>query len=67
MTLAQITKLPAATTAYGFYEFGDLALAYAFAERATKRMLIVLGDNGRLWVVTPAVASRLANAGYQIA
>lgn len=35
-------------------------------ENATKMMMIILGDDGKYWVVTPATAMRLEKAGYEI-
>ncbi|MFA7281325.1 MAG: hypothetical protein WC100_14675 [Sterolibacterium sp.] len=51
--------------------FNTLANATSFINRATYPMRIVLGDHdgkrGEYWVVTPADASRLERAGYQMA
>ena len=53
------------------YRFNTLASATGFANRATDPMRIVLGDHdgerGEFWVVTPADASRLERAGYELA
>lgn len=35
-------------------------------ENASKMMMIVLGDDEKYWVVTPATAARLEKAGYEI-
>jgi len=51
--------------------FNTLANATSFINRATYPMRIVLGDHdgerGEFWVVTPADASRLERAGYEMA
>ena len=53
------------------FRFNTLASASSFANRATYPMRIVLGDHdgerGEFWVVTPADASRLERAGYEMA
>ena len=53
------------------FRFNTLASATGFANRATNPMRIVLGDHdgerGEFWVVTPADASRLERAGYELA
>jgi len=51
--------------------FNTLGNATSFINRATYPMRIVLGDHdgerGEFWVVTPADASRLERAGYEMA
>jgi hypothetical protein len=51
--------------------FTTLAIAASFTNRATYPMRIVLGDHDgehcEFWVVTPADASRLERAGYEMA
>jgi len=49
------------------YRFRQSELAFSFADRATKSMLVVLGDDERYWVVTMADAERLIRAGYEAA
>ena len=53
------------------FRFSTLANASSFANRATYPLRIVLGDydgeRGEFWVVTPADASRLERAGYEMA
>ena len=49
------------------YRFRLSELAFSFADRATKSMLVVLGDDERYWVVTMADAERLIRAGYEAA
>jgi hypothetical protein len=45
----------------------DLALAIIAMNHCVKAHFIMLGDDGRFWVVTPADASRLERAGYEYA
>lgn len=47
--------------------FNSLAIAKSFVNRASKMMMIVLGDDDRYWVVTPADGERLIRAGYEYA
>lgn len=47
--------------------FNSLANAKFFANRASKMMMIVLGDDDRYWVVTPADGERLVRAGFEYA
>ena len=53
------------------FRFSTLASAASFANRVSYPMRIVLGDHdgerGEFWVVTPADASRLERAGYEMA
>ena len=53
------------------FRFNALANASNFANRATYPMRIILGDHdgerSQFWVVTPADASRLERAGYEMA
>jgi hypothetical protein len=48
-------------------KFRSLALAQSFADRGTKAMMIVLGDDHRFWVTTMAGAQRLVRQGYELA
>lgn len=48
------------------YRFSALANAQSFAN-AMSSMRIMLGDDGRFWVVTPATAQRLERGGYEYA
>lgn len=47
--------------------FNTLAYAQRFCDRAIKRQLIVLGDEGQYWATSPRWASVLVKAGYQYA
>ena len=41
--------------------------AESVVANAIKIMMIVLGDDGMFWVVTPAVAQQLVAQGYELA
>ncbi len=45
--------------------FKSRDLAFSFAYRCTKRMGVMLGDNGRFWVATMADCARLEADGYE--
>lgn len=49
------------------FRFSTLGTALSFADRAVKRMRVVMGDDGYFWVVTPAEATRLERQGYELA
>lgn len=54
---------------FEFYVSRYRKLGYAFSAayvHAVKPMMIVLGDDERLWVVTPATAAKLERMGYEI-
>ncbi|MGB2694774.1 MAG: hypothetical protein WBD55_06245 [Dehalococcoidia bacterium] len=48
-------------------KFNTYGAAKSFADRATKIVMLVLGDDGLIWAVTPAVGERLVRAGYEYA
>lgn len=48
-------------------KFSSLALAQSFADRGTKAMMVILGDDSRFWVTTMAGAERLIRQGYEVA
>lgn len=48
-------------------QFSDIALARSFCDRCDKLHLMILGDNGKVWVATPRITERLHNAGYDYA
>ena len=49
------------------YRFSSLANATSFSQRCVKIMMIILGDDEKFWVVTPAHATRLMKEGYELA
>ena len=53
-------------TATYTYRFRDVALALSFRDRCLRLMRAVLGDDERVWVVTPAEAARLERQGYEV-
>jgi len=48
-------------------QFSNKKLAESFCERTTKASAIVLGDNGKYWVVTMANLNKAVKAGYEVA
>lgn len=48
------------------YKFAELTNAQSFVNRASKIWMIVLGDDGKYWVVTPKEAARLERQGYEV-
>jgi hypothetical protein len=49
------------------FKFNTLAAATSFVNRAKKIWMIILGDDGLFWVVTPAQAAQLVKQGYELA
>jgi hypothetical protein len=49
------------------YRFHDRDRAFGFAGHAAKTQWVMLGDDGRYWVATPADCARLERAGYEYA
>jgi hypothetical protein len=49
------------------FKFSQLCIAQSFVDRAKKILMIVLGDDGLFWVVSPADGERLITAGYEYA
>jgi hypothetical protein len=49
------------------YKFTRLGNALSFTDRCPKIHMIILGDDERFWVVTPAHAARLVRQGYELA
>ncbi|MCQ2076121.1 MAG: hypothetical protein MJZ20_03665 [Bacteroidaceae bacterium] len=47
--------------------FSTLAVAKRWAFGCNKMHLIILGDNEKFWVVTPADAEKLVKMGYEYA
>ncbi|MCP3943210.1 MAG: hypothetical protein GY710_17220 [Desulfobacteraceae bacterium] len=48
-------------------KFIDRILAEQYSNRTRKMSAIILGDDGRYWVVTLANMERLLRAGYELA
>ena len=47
-------------------KFNSEKLAKSFSNRTIKMSMIILGDDGKYWVVTMAQGARLERQGYQI-
>jgi len=48
-------------------QFSTLAAAKRWADRCEKPHQVILGDNGKYWVVCPADAAKLQKAGLEYA
>ena len=48
-------------------KFNSLSLARSFSNRTKKASAIILGDDGKFWVVTLAEMERLLAQGYELA
>jgi hypothetical protein len=46
-------------------KFNKEDLARSFSNRTIKMSMIILGDDGKYWVVTMAQGARLLKAGYE--
>lgn len=46
-------------------KFVSLASAQRFVDHAIKAMAVMMGDDGKFWVVTMADAQRLEKVGYE--
>jgi hypothetical protein len=55
------------TTKYKPIKFTNLANAKSFAKACVKPHLVMLGDDNKFWVVTPADSQRLFKVGYEYA
>ncbi len=55
------------TAPNGVFKFNDLINARTFAGRAAKSMVILLGDDGRYWVVSLGLGEELVKSGYEVA
>ena len=53
--------------AEGIYKFRSLPNARNFAGRATKPLVIILGDDMRFWVVTLGLGEQMIKSGYEAA
>ena len=72
MTTTTTTVTPAAgkmlaETLTRTARFRDRALAESWAGHAVRSQVVMLGDDGRYWVVSPADAARLERLGYEYA
>jgi hypothetical protein len=47
--------------------FLDRGNAFSYADGASKHLRVMLGDDGRYWVATPADSARLERLGYEYA
>ena len=47
------------------FRFTRRELALSFAHGAEKALWVMLGDDGRFWVTTPANCARLEKMGYE--
>ncbi|MFW5988277.1 MAG: hypothetical protein ACOCQA_02425 [bacterium] len=48
-------------------KFNNLSLARRNVERSKKIKMIILGDDGKYWVGSPAVTEQLYKMGYEYA
>jgi len=55
------------TPSNGIFKFINLSNAKNLADRAKKSMAILLGDDGRYWVVSLGLGEKLMKAGYEMA
>jgi hypothetical protein len=49
------------------FRFTRRERAFSFAERSTKGLWVMLGDDGRYWAATPARCAQLDHLGYEYA
>ncbi len=49
------------------FKFTRLGSAIRFTHHADKLLMILMGDDERFWVTTPAQAERLHRQGYEYA
>lgn len=45
--------------------YSSLALAQAAAARRTKQWMVMMGDDGKFWVVIGALSDKLHQLGYE--
>jgi hypothetical protein len=55
------------TAPNGVFKFNNLLNAKDFADRTVKSMVILLGDDGKYWVVTLGLGEELVKSGYEVA
>lgn len=49
------------------WKFNKLSNAIGWKNHSVKMAMIILGDDNKFWVVTPAIAEQLINSGYELA
>lgn len=47
------------------YKFSNMQTAINFASRCEKMMMVIMGDDGKYWVVTMAQGEKLISQGYE--
>lgn len=62
-----MTNSDTALTRNPIYRFRNLGRARSWVDHGPKPQRIMLGDDERFWVVTPADAARLEHQGYEFA
>lgn len=55
------------TAPNGVFKFNNLLNAKDLAGRAKKSIVILLGDDGRYWVVSLSLGEELVKSGYELA
>ena len=50
----------------GVFKFNHLANAKTFTDRATNSIAILLGDDGKYWVVSLGQWEELVKSGYEV-
>jgi hypothetical protein len=55
------------TAPNGIFRFSNFANAKDFTDRVTKSMAILLGDDGKYWVVSLSMGEQLVKSGYELA
>jgi hypothetical protein len=48
-------------------QFSSRASAFSFANHSAKSHVVMLGDNGKFWVLSFADAVKLEKLGYEVA
>jgi hypothetical protein len=54
------------TAANGVFKFNNFLNVKDFADRAIKSIAILLGDDGKYWVVTLGLGEELIKSGYEL-
>ena len=55
------------TAPNGIFRFSNFAIAKGFADRTKKSMAILLGDDGKYWVVSLGLGEELIKSGLEVA